>query len=56
MFISIHLNMFDQRQYYGAQVWYSNNEDSKRFAHILQNNLRKELDENNKKKRKSSKK
>ncbi len=56
MFISIHLNMFEQSQYYGAQVWYSNNEDSKRFAHILQNNLREELDENNKKKKKKQQK
>ncbi|ABS34210.1 N-acetylmuramoyl-L-alanine amidase CwlD [Clostridium botulinum] len=55
MFISIHLNMFDQSQYYGAQVWYSNNEDSKRLAHILQNNLREELDENNKRKEKVAK-
>ncbi|RUT53593.1 N-acetylmuramoyl-L-alanine amidase CwlD [Clostridium botulinum] len=55
MFISIHLNMFDQSQYYGAQVWYSNNEDSKRLAHILQNNLREELDENNKRKEKAAK-
>jgi N-acetylmuramoyl-L-alanine amidase len=55
MFISIHLNMFEQSQYYGAQVWYSNNEDSKRFAHILQNNLREELDENNKRKEKAAK-
>ncbi|MDS1003733.1 N-acetylmuramoyl-L-alanine amidase CwlD [Clostridium sporogenes] len=55
MFISIHLNMFNQKQYYGAQVWYSNNEDSKRFAYILQNNLREELDENNKRKEKAAK-
>ncbi|NFM26886.1 N-acetylmuramoyl-L-alanine amidase CwlD [Clostridium botulinum] len=55
MFISIHLNMFEQSQYYGAQVWYSNNEDSKRLANILQNNLREELDENNKRKEKAAK-
>ncbi|AVP64359.1 MULTISPECIES: N-acetylmuramoyl-L-alanine amidase CwlD [Clostridium] len=55
MFISIHLNMFDQSKYYGAQVWYSNNEDSKKFAHILQNNLREQLDENNKRKEKAAK-
>ncbi|EJO5348514.1 N-acetylmuramoyl-L-alanine amidase CwlD [Clostridium botulinum] len=55
MFISIHLNMFKQKKYYGAQVWYSNNEDSKKFGHILQNNLREELDKNNKRKEKAAK-
>lgn len=55
MFMSIHLNMFDQTQYYGAQVWYSNNEDSKKLANILQNNLIEELDKNNKRKEKPAK-
>ncbi|NEZ46654.1 N-acetylmuramoyl-L-alanine amidase CwlD [Clostridium niameyense] len=55
MFISIHLNMFPQTQYYGAQVWYSNNEKSKEFANILQNNLKEELDSNNKRKEKPAK-
>ncbi|AND86091.1 N-acetylmuramoyl-L-alanine amidase CwlD [Clostridium tyrobutyricum] len=47
MFISIHLNMFPQSKYYGAQVWYSKNEKSKIFAKILQNNLKKDLDKDN---------
>ncbi|WP_251860746.1 N-acetylmuramoyl-L-alanine amidase CwlD [Clostridium sp. Marseille-Q2269] len=55
MFMSIHLNMFDQTQYYGAQVWYSNNEDSKKLANILQNNLIEELDKNNERKEKPAK-
>lgn len=48
LFISIHLNAFPQTQFSGAQVWYSNEESSKKFAHILQGNLRKDLDINNK--------
>lgn len=48
MFVSIHLNMFPESKYYGAQVWYSENQDSKRLAHIIQENLRKDLDNNNK--------
>lgn len=55
MFISIHLNMFTESKYYGAQVWYSNNEDSKKFAGILQDNLREELDSNNKREEKPAK-
>lgn len=47
MFISIHLNMFQESKYHGAQVWYSKNKDSQRFAKILQENLRKDLDINN---------
>lgn len=47
MFISIHLNMFPQSQYFGAQVWYSKNPESKRFAGILQRNLRADLIEGN---------
>lgn len=47
LFISIHLNMFSQQQYKGAQIWYSRNEESKRIAHIIQDNMRKDLDPNN---------
>ena len=43
LFISIHLNMFPQSKYYGPQVWYSNNDNSKFFANILQKNLIKDL-------------
>lgn len=48
MFVSIHLNMFPQSKYYGAQVWYSNSEKSGKLAHIIQENLKEDLDENNK--------
>lgn len=55
MFISIHLNMFTQSQYYGAQVWYSDNDESKEFARIVQQNLIDDLDNSNKRKEKPAK-
>ena len=55
MFISIHLNMFPQPKYYGAQVWYSKNENSKKLAYILQKNLVNDLDKNNNRKEKAAK-
>lgn len=48
IFVSIHLNMFPESKYYGAQVWYSKNEGSKKLAHIIQENFREDLDSNNK--------
>lgn len=48
MFISIHLNAFPQTQYYGAQVWYGDNEESRKFAQILQSSFRENIDKNNK--------
>lgn len=55
MFISIHLNMFPQAKYSGAQVWYSKNENSKKLAHIVQKNLVNDLDKNNNRKEKAAK-
>lgn len=52
VFISIHLNMFEQSKYYGAQVWYSKEGESSEFAHIIQGNLKKDLDNNNNRKEK----
>lgn len=54
MFISIHLNMFPQSKYCGAQVWYSKNENSKKLAGILQNNLISDLDKDNNRKEKAA--
>lgn len=54
MFISIHLNMFPQSKYYGAQVWYSKNDNSKMFAKILQNNLKQDLDKDNNRQEKAA--
>lgn len=40
IFMSIHLNKFEQSKYFGAQVFYSkNNSDSKIFAENMQSNL-----------------
>jgi N-acetylmuramoyl-L-alanine amidase len=55
MFISIHLNIFPESKYYGAQVWYSNNEESKKFAHAVQTNLIKDLNNNNRRVEKPAK-
>ena len=55
MFISIHLNAFPQRQYYGAQVWYAANKISENFGILMQNTLKDELDVNNKRKAKNAK-
>lgn len=48
IFVSIHQNFFEQSYYSGAQVWYSKNEESERLAHIIQQNLRKDLNSKNK--------
>lgn len=48
IFVSIHLNMFPQSQYYGAQVWYSDYPESKKLGELLQEDLRENLDPNNK--------
>ncbi len=47
VFISIHQNFFEQSYYYGAQVWYSKNEDSEKLAHIIQENFKIDLDKKN---------
>lgn len=49
IFISIHLNSFEQSKYYGAQTFYGkDNEKSKKLAYCIQEQLRDELDKNNK--------
>ncbi|GAA0716210.1 N-acetylmuramoyl-L-alanine amidase CwlD [Clostridium malenominatum] len=47
MFISIHLNMFPQSKYYGAQVWYSSNKNSEKLASLIQSNFKIHLDQSN---------
>jgi N-acetylmuramoyl-L-alanine amidase len=55
IFISIHLNSFPQSQYYGAQVFYPKDDDkSKRFAKLTQDELLKILDRNNKRTEKAT--
>lgn len=56
VFVSIHLNIFDQSQYYGAQVWYAvEPKESMDLAHIIQENLKNDLNNENKRKEKSAK-
>ncbi|SKA82394.1 N-acetylmuramoyl-L-alanine amidase [Clostridium sp. USBA 49] len=55
LFISIHQNHFPQEKYYGAQVWYSNNEKSSTLAHIVQENLKIDLNHDNKRVEKPAK-
>ncbi len=52
MFISIHLNMFPEAKYYGAQVWYSKNPESQKLAKITQEILIRDLDTSNKRQEK----
>ncbi|MFA9398149.1 MAG: N-acetylmuramoyl-L-alanine amidase CwlD [Clostridiaceae bacterium] len=47
IFISIHMNIFTETKYYGAQTWYSNNEESQIIAHIIQEGLKTDLDNEN---------
>lgn len=49
LFISIHQNFFKQSSCKGSQVWYSRNEESKKIAHILQENFKKDLGSNKRK-------
>lgn len=55
IFLSIHLNMFPQQQYHGAQVWYAANEKSRKFGLMAQENLRKDLNNENKREAKAAK-
>ncbi len=48
MFISIHQNTFPKGAVKGAQVWYSNFEESKYLAHSIQTSLRENVDTSNK--------
>lgn len=49
IFVSVHLNKIPQSQYYGWQTFYKNgNEDSKKLATCLQNNLNEAIQKENK--------
>lgn len=52
IFMSIHLNMFPESKYSGAQVWYSKNPQSQEIASIIQENLKNDIDPNNNRKEK----
>ena len=55
-FISIHQNMFPQKNCKGAQVWSSNNEPSQKLGKIIQQKFKEEVDQNNKREAKVAKK
>jgi N-acetylmuramoyl-L-alanine amidase len=48
MFISIHLNKFQEAKYYGAQTFYpSGSEESKQIANYIQKELKRVVDDTN---------
>lgn len=55
-FISIHQNMFPQKNCKGAQVWSANNEPSQKLGKIIQQKFKEEVDPNNKREAKVAKK
>ena len=55
-FISIHQNMFPQKNCKGAQVWSANNEPSQKLGKIIQQKFKEEVDQNNKREEKIKKK
>ena len=55
-FISIHQNMFPQKNCKGAQVWGANNEPSQKLGRIIQQKFKEEVDQNNKREAKVAKK
>ncbi len=55
-FISIHQNMFPQKNCRGAQVWSANNEASQKLGRIIQQKFKEEVDQNNKREAKVAKK
>lgn len=54
VFVSIHLNTFPQSSCKGAQVWYSNFQNSKELGTIVQSTLKEKLDPSNKREAKAS--
>jgi len=55
IFISIHQNMFQQANCFGAQVWYSDNENSKLLAERVKDSMKNTIDDNNKRIAKAAK-
>ena len=47
MYISIHLNSFPQENVKGAQTFYSNNEESKKLAELVQKKLKEVVEPSN---------
>ena len=55
IFISIHQNMFQQSSCFGAQVWYSDNENSRLLAESIQESMKSIIQDNNKRISKAAK-
>lgn len=55
VFISIHQNMFPQSNCFGAQVWYASNDKSKVLAEGIQESLKEQIKDNNKRIAKAAK-
>lgn len=55
VFISIHQNMFPQANCFGAQVWYSSNDNSKVLAENIQSSLKETIEDKNKRIAKAAK-
>lgn len=55
VFISIHMNKFQEEKYYGAQVFYPlKNEKSKKLGELMQSSLKEYLDKTNTRKAKET--
>lgn len=50
VFVSLHMNKFGDKKYKGAQVFYSDNEESKKLAEIMQNQFKNIMDNTNNRK------
>ena len=55
IFISIHQNMFQQSSCFGAQVWYSDNENSRLLVESIQESMKSIIQDNNKRISKAAK-
>ena len=55
IFISIHQNMFQQSSCFRAQVWYSDNENSRLLAESIQESMKSIIQDNNKRISKAAK-
>lgn len=54
-FLSIHQNMFQQSNCFGAQVWYASNDNSKALADKVQDTLKEKINNGNKRVAKAAK-
>lgn len=50
IFVSLHMNKFSDKKYRGAQIFYSDNDESKKLAEIIQNQFKNIVDKSNNRK------